>query len=149
MNAYNFIGKPVSIITKSELRYEGILYTIDANAKAVALQNVRCFGTEGRGDKQVPGVDDLHSYIVFSGSQIKECSLLEEEPILGDPAIVSVGEEPTVTPVHEPSTHEPSSHSEVKSTKPSPSSQPPRRHDGHKPAFEQRPRRETNFDIQG
>jgi protein LSM14 len=34
-----FLGSKISLITKSENRYEGILYTIDAKESTVALQN--------------------------------------------------------------------------------------------------------------
>ena len=40
--AENYIGSRISLVSKSEIRYEGILYNIDPNESTVALQN----GTE-------------------------------------------------------------------------------------------------------
>ena len=41
-----YLGSRIVLISKSEIRYEGTLYTIDTNNSTVALQNVRSFGTE-------------------------------------------------------------------------------------------------------
>ena len=39
------IGAKLSLISKSEIRYEGVLYTIDTNESTIALQNGACAHT--------------------------------------------------------------------------------------------------------
>lgn len=37
MNATPFFGSKISLISKSEIRYEGILYTVDPKESTIAL----------------------------------------------------------------------------------------------------------------
>jgi len=42
------LGNRISLISKKNIRYEGILYSINEQSATVALKNVKSFGTEGK-----------------------------------------------------------------------------------------------------
>jgi len=92
-----YLGSKISLISKSEIRYEGILYTIDTKESTVALSKVRSFGTEDRPtDRPVAPRDEIYEYIIFRGTDIKDirvCQPPKPQPTLegglpNDPAIV-------------------------------------------------------------
>jgi len=98
-----YIGARVSLISNSEIRYEGTLVDIDTKESTLSLQNVRTLGTEGRprNGPQIPPSPELYDYIVFRGSDIKDLQVLEQ-PLrqnlfqqyhrsFDDPAILSGG----------------------------------------------------------
>jgi len=93
------LGSRISLISKKNIRYEGTLYSINEKQATVALQNVRAFGTEGRGKNDgnecityVPPQDSVHPYLLFRGCDIKDLHVHESaygtEPPT-DPAILS------------------------------------------------------------
>ncbi|XP_065325734.1 protein LSM14 homolog B [Pelmatolapia mariae] len=88
-----YIGCKVSLLSKAQNRYEGILYTIDAANSTVVLAEVKCFGTEGRPtDRPTSPKDDVYEYITFRGSDIKDIALGEppryHHGLPQDPAII-------------------------------------------------------------
>lgn len=94
-----YIGSRISLISKKEIRYEGILYSINTKEATVALQTVRSFGTEDRmtdPHTHAPSVgpsSSIFDYIIFNGADIKDLHVCEAannvENLPDDPAIVN------------------------------------------------------------
>ncbi|CAL8070056.1 unnamed protein product [Orchesella dallaii] len=94
-----FIGSKISLISKSEIRYEGILYSLDLEEATISLSKVRSFGTEDRQTQRPVGPkDEVYEFIIFRGADIKGIDVLEPPPPSAkepeddvvDPAIVEV-----------------------------------------------------------
>uniref|UniRef100_A0A0K0EBP1 DFDF domain-containing protein n=1 Tax=Strongyloides stercoralis TaxID=6248 RepID=A0A0K0EBP1_STRER len=97
-----YIGSKISLVSKLDIRYEGILYTVDTNESTIALSKVRSFGTEDRlTANPVPAKDEVYEYIIFKASDIKDLIVCETpKPVqnvggLCDPAILHVSKEAT------------------------------------------------------
>ncbi|KAH8677891.1 Scd6-like Sm domain-containing protein [Xylariales sp. PMI_506] len=103
-----FLGSRISLISKSDIRYSGILHEINSEESTVSLENVRSFGTEGRRGKpeeEILPSDQVYEYIVFRGSDVKDLRI-EEGPgpkennppaVPDDPAIVGARARPAAS----------------------------------------------------
>eukprot|EP00316_Scyphosphaera_apsteinii_P012391 CAMPEP_0119330220 /NCGR_PEP_ID=MMETSP1333-20130426/77787_1 /TAXON_ID=418940 /ORGANISM="Scyphosphaera apsteinii, Strain RCC1455" /LENGTH=436 /DNA_ID=CAMNT_0007339563 /DNA_START=19 /DNA_END=1331 /DNA_ORIENTATION=+ len=73
-----YLNSHIVLISKSDIRYEGTLYTIDTTNSTVALQNVRSFGTEDRKkENPIPPSPEVFDYIIFRGTDIKDLHVCE------------------------------------------------------------------------
>lgn len=87
-----FLGCKISLISKCDIRYEGILYCVDPKESTISLSKVRSYGTETRGDPAsfVPPKNDVYDVIIFRASDVKDLRVdTPEPPGLSDPAIIS------------------------------------------------------------
>ncbi|XP_031631690.1 protein LSM14 homolog A-like isoform X2 [Contarinia nasturtii] len=86
------LGSKISLISKSDIRYEGQLYTVDPNECTIALANVRSYGTEDRqGQFAIPPQEEIFDYILFRGSDIKDIRVVNNVPrVPHDPAIMQM-----------------------------------------------------------
>jgi len=93
----------ISLISKSDVRYQGVLHEINSENSTVSLSNVQSFGTEGRrnGVDEMDPSEDIWPYIVFRGSDVKDLQIVEppkpktQQPpasMPNDPAILGVSE---------------------------------------------------------
>eukprot|EP00918_Siedleckia_nematoides_P098710 GHVU01215889.1.p1 GENE.GHVU01215889.1~~GHVU01215889.1.p1 ORF type:complete len:171 (-),score=17.23 GHVU01215889.1:16-528(-) len=90
-----YLGSKISLISNSEIRYEGILYTINTQESTVALQNVKSFGNEGRRSPLVAPSQEVYDFIIFRGKDIKDLTVCEPgKQLPDDPAIVHVNVNP-------------------------------------------------------
>jgi protein LSM14 len=78
--AVPYIGCKISLISHRLIRYEGTLYTIDANEHSVALQNVTMYGTEYRSQEFVPPSNQVYEYIIFRARDIKDLIVRPDVP---------------------------------------------------------------------
>ncbi|OVA18365.1 FDF domain [Macleaya cordata] len=91
-----YLGSIISLISKSEIRYEGVLGGIDTEKCTIELHRVKSFGTEGRtkDGPQIAASDIEYAYVVFKGSDLKDLQCKSspqvhaEQQMHEDPAII-------------------------------------------------------------
>jgi protein LSM14 len=93
------------LISKKNIRYEGVLYSINEENSTVALQNVRSFGTEGRGEQVVAASDAVHPYMVFRGQDIQDLHVHEDEAGTAPPPEPASGPAAAPAPASRPSSN--------------------------------------------
>ncbi|KAL9715466.1 hypothetical protein Ac2012v2_002127 [Leucoagaricus gongylophorus] len=91
--ALSFIGKPISLISHSDVRYRGTLAGIDPGASTIQLSNVYSMGTESRRppNEFIPPVQEPYQYIIFRASEVKDLAVDEPVPqrsVHDDPAVL-------------------------------------------------------------
>jgi protein LSM14 len=95
--AQPFIGNKITLVSVSQIRYEGVLAAVNQAESTVSLQNVQMLGTEGRrgaaGEQEILPNNQVYSFIEFRASDILELQVIEEAlPPFQDPAIISRGD---------------------------------------------------------
>lgn len=98
MSGVPYLGSKISLISKSEIRYEGILVDVNPQESTITFEKVRFFGTEGRRPgNEVPAMERVFEYVVFRSVDIKDLQVYESAPVaestemtLPDPAVVSI-----------------------------------------------------------
>lgn len=97
-----FIGQWISLTSKSEHRYKGILVAINPAEATISLEQVRSFGTEGRlaaqgrAAEELPPNEKTFPHVVFRASDVQDLKIEDAPPApqpaapLTDPAILNV-----------------------------------------------------------
>jgi len=106
----NLIGSHLSLISQEDVRYDGILFSINAQESSIVLQKVRCLGTETRvtdPSKIVPVNNTPVAFVTFPGSDIKDLYVHDAEDAPAAPAAAAQASAPLPTPPTSASTAPP------------------------------------------
>ncbi|KAJ1889392.1 hypothetical protein LPJ66_008054 [Kickxella alabastrina] len=98
-------GNRISLISKSQIRYNGILHDVDEAEQTISLEQVSSMGTEGRRGNsvdEIPASKDIYEYIQFRATDVLSVQF-ETDPVTpvkaqppppNDPAVLEVGPKP-------------------------------------------------------
>jgi len=79
----NLIGSKISLVSQQDIRYEGILISINAAESSIVLRDVDCLGTEDRVTdpaRIVKATSTKIKFVSFPGADIKDLFVHEETP---------------------------------------------------------------------
>ncbi|KAF8522201.1 Scd6-like Sm domain-containing protein [Hysterangium stoloniferum] len=97
----SYIGKTISLLSQSDIRYRGILHSIDATQATIQLSNVYSMGTETRRPESefIPPQDTPYEFILFRAQEVKDLKVdatpLPPPPmrnVHSDPAVIGVSQ---------------------------------------------------------
>ncbi|KAF9427394.1 hypothetical protein BGZ94_004994 [Podila epigama] len=94
-----YIGSKISLISRSDIRYVGILHHLNPQDSTVALEQVKSYGTEGRRGNpadEIPPSDNVFEYIVFRGSDVKDLHVCEPPAPVQPPVRPQVPDDPAI-----------------------------------------------------
>ncbi|KAI8926490.1 Scd6-like Sm domain-containing protein, partial [Entophlyctis helioformis] len=83
-----FVGSRISLISKSNIRFVGILHSINQQESSISLEQVKSHGTEGRmgnPSEEIPPSDQIFSFIIFRGADIKDLHVITNAPAPAPP----------------------------------------------------------------
>ncbi|OII71936.1 uncharacterized protein cubi_00744 [Cryptosporidium ubiquitum] len=104
---HEYIGSKITIISRNDKRYEGVLHSIDVDKSTITLKDVRYF-ENGPNGTTGPASSTVFEMIVFRGSDITDLAVCQpasannNNGLPNDPAILSVngGSGVTSTQIH-------------------------------------------------
>ena len=77
------IGSKISLISGEDIRYEGVLHSINAEESSIVLEKVVCFGTEDRVadpmKKRDGDPNSVFPFVNFPGGEIKDLFVHEDQ----------------------------------------------------------------------
>merc|ERR1711871_1791644 len=71
----SLLGSRISLISLQDVRYDGVLYSINQKESSIVLRDVRCLGTEDRVvdlNRKVPSNPNSMPFVSFPGNDIKD-----------------------------------------------------------------------------
>jgi len=97
------MGSMMNVLSKSNVRYVGILSSVDVKECTIGLAQVRCYGTEGRpGKHEVLGSNKVHDHIVFKAIDIQDLFVLGERIASGGVVGKSASQQQQATLIDDP-----------------------------------------------
>lgn len=82
-NLDNLLGSHLSLISQQDVRYDGILFSINAKESSIVLRDVKCLGTEDRVTEAanvVTANPAILAFVTFPGHEIKDLYVHEATP---------------------------------------------------------------------